>query len=388
LGGLLFFVGVQELFTFLVNSVSRAQAAVEVAAERRHSTWPRIVVASALVLALAGAGAFWLARDQDDAAAAAAPIDACNGHPQLCDRRLNEVCFAATHNSMAAADIADWMFPNQERGLRGQLEDGVRGFLVDIHYGVPAGDRVKTLLENEDAARAKYESTLGKEGIDAAMRIRDRLVGEESGEQDVYLGHGFCELGAERFVTALEKVRDFLVANPNEILFMIIQDEGVTPADVQKCFARSGLEDFVYRGSVTPPWPTLREMIHSDQRVVVLAENQAEGVPWYHRFFDVFQETPYRFLDPSEFSNKPGRGGTQGSLLLMNHWIETAPAPKPSNAEIVNAYDFLLDRARNCQRTRRMLPNLIAVDFYGTGDLLDVVDTMNGIPRPDAVAKP
>jgi hypothetical protein len=161
----------------------------------------------------------------------------------------------------------------------------------------------------------------------------------------------------------------------------------VAPADVQKCFAESGLESFVYRGGVQPPWPTLREMIQSDQRVLVFAENQAEGVAWYHRLFDVFQETPYRFLDPSEFSNAPGRGGKQGSLLLMNHWIETAPAPRPSNAEIVNAYDFLLKRAKNCRRERGMLPNLIAVDFYHTGDLIDVVDAMNGFPRLGAAAK-
>ena len=386
IGSMLFFGGVQELFMFLARGVDRAQEAVEAAVERRRRRWPSIVSVSALVVALAGAGAYWLSRDEGDAVAHAA-IDACNGHPELCDRQLNQVCFAATHNSMAAADIPDWMFPNQERGIRRQLEDGVRALLVDVHYGVPAGDRIKTMIENEEAARAKYEQVLGKEGIDAAMRIRDRLVGAEDGKQDVYLGHGFCELGAELFVKVLEDIHDFLVANPNEVILIAVQDEGVAPADVQKCFAESGLEAFVYRGGVQPPWPTLRELIESDQRVLVFAENQAEGVAWYHRLFDVFQETPYRFLDPSEFSNAPGRGGKQGSLLLMNHWIETAPAPRPSNAEIVNSYDFLLKRARNCRRERGMLPNLIAVDFYGTGDLIDVVDAMNGFPRPGAAAK-
>ena len=54
-------------------------------------------------------------------------------------------------------------------------------------------------------------------------------------------------------------------------------------------------------------------------------------------------------------------------------------APKPSNAEIVNAYDFLLNRAQQCQAERKHLPNLIAVDFYRTGDLFEVVKTLNGI---------
>ena len=215
------------------------------------------------------------------------------------------------------------------------------------------------------------------------MRIRERLIGsEETGPADVYVGHGFCELGAEKLVDVLGRMNDFLVANPGEVVILIIQDEGVAPADIQRCFAASGLEELVYRGAVTKPWPTLREMVESDQRVLVFAENNAEGVPWYHLVWDVFQETPYRFLTPDEFSSKPGRGGKAGSLLLMNHWIETTPAPKPSNAAIVNDYDFLLNRARQVRRVRGMMPNLIAVDFYATGDLLRVVDTMNGVEPP------
>jgi len=151
---------------------------------------------------------------------------------------------------------------------------------------------------------------------------------------------------------------------------------------VAACFERSGLVEMVYHGPVVKPWPTLREMVETNQRVVVMAENHWEGVPWYHGAFEVCQETPYRFLKPEEMSNKVGRGGTVGSLLLMNNWIETTPAPLPSNAEIVNSYDFLLKRARACKKLRKMMPNLIAVDFYKTGDLMRVVDAMNGVEQP------
>ena len=45
----------------------------------------------------------------------------------------------------------------------------------------------------------------------------------------------------------------------------------------------------------------------------------------------------------------------------------------------VNAYDPLLKRARDCQRTRSHLPNLVAVNFYLEGDLFRLVDTLNGL---------
>jgi hypothetical protein len=281
---------------------------------------------------------------------------------------------------MSGGDISDWMFPNQNKGIHAQLEDGVRGFLVDIHYGVPVGDRIKTLLDDEAAARAKYEELMGKEAVDAAMRVRDRLVGKETGERDIYLGHGFCELGATRFVEVLEDMHEFLVMNPGEVVIMVIQDEGVKPADVASCFERSGLLSLVYTGPAGP-WPTLAEMVESGQRVVVLAENDWAGVPWYHGAFEVCQETPYGFRKAEDFSNKANRGGAGGSLLLMNHWIETTPTPLPSNAAIVNAYDFLLGRARACQQERGMIPNLVAVDFYRTGDLMRVVDALNGVEK-------
>jgi hypothetical protein len=383
--GILFFFGVQEIFSVIMGWIPKVEAAVAAASGGRRSNLPRIVAAAVIGAAVIGAAVFWYLR-QDRALVVTSVVEACNGHPELCDRRFDQVALATTHNSMSAGDIADWMFPNQQKGIRTQLQDGIRGFLIDVHYGVPVGDRIKTILDDEVKARAKYEQALGKEAVEAAMRIRDRMVGEDTGERDVYLGHGFCELGATRFVDALEQVYEFLVMNPGEVIVIMIQDEGVTPQDVAACFERSGLDRLVYRGQVTPPWPTLREMVESDQRVLVLAENNAQGVPWYHLATEVYQETPYRFLDPSAFSNQPGRGGTAGSLLLMNHWIETTPTPLPSNAEVVNAYDFLLARAKACRKQRRMIPNLVAVDFYRSGDLMRVVDALNGVEQPQNAA--
>jgi hypothetical protein len=172
-------------------------------------------------------------------------------------------------------------------------------------------------------------------------------------------------------------MRKFLVANPGEVLIIVIQDESVSPPDIERCFQESGLIDFVYRGPAQPPWPTLRDMVESDQRVLVMAENQTAGVDWYHPAFKVLQETPFTFHDPSEFSNKPNRGGTGGSLMLLNHWIESTPTPKPSNAAIVNEREALLRRIRNFRRERGRLPNIVAVDFYNVGDLIPVVRELN-----------
>jgi hypothetical protein len=115
------------------------------------------------------------------------------------------------------------------------------------------------------------------------------------------------------------------------------------------------------------------------QRVLVFLESGTPGVPWIRPAFDHIQETPYTFHEPAEFTCRPNRGGTEGQWFQMNHWIETTPAPRPSNAEIVNSYDALLGRARACEQERGTVPTIIAVDFYRTGDLFRVVDELNGV---------
>jgi hypothetical protein len=61
----------------------------------------------------------------------------------------------------------------------------------------------------------------------------------------------------------------------------------------------------------------------------------------------------------------------------MNHWIDTTPMPKPSNADSVNTHDFLLRRIRAFQQERGRIPNLVAVDFYRVGDLVPLVRELN-----------
>jgi hypothetical protein len=379
-GMLVFLVGLREFFSLALSSLPQMKKSVQLEIEQERMSPVRFITLSILALVSIGLGIYFLFHG-DAATGVQQEIETCNGFEELCDRSLNKVVFPAAHNAMSSADVATWMFPNHENGIRAQLQDGIRAFLIDTHYGTPIGDKVKTLLENEGAARIKYEAVLGKEGVDAAMRIRDRLIGGGEEKNEIYLCHGFCELGAEALVPVLRDMREFLISSPNEVVIIINQDEGVTPQSIEDAFHKSGLIDFVYRGQVAPVWPTLREMISMDQRVIVFAENNSRGVEWYHPVFESVQETPYSFHDLKEFSCKPNRGGTSGKLFLLNHWIDSTPAPKPSNAQIVNSYDFLLKRARQCQDQRHLLPNLIAVDFYKTGNLFDVVETLNGFKR-------
>ena len=265
-GALLAFEGLRELFMLVPPRVQRvarqAEAAVDAARDQIDDwqgarTFGRYGLVGAIALGLIGTGVAFMGSRE-----ALPPVpaftDECNGDVALCGKRVDEVVFPGAHNSMSAAELG-WMFPNQELGSVSLLGYGIRSLLFDVHYGAPVGDQVRTEIDDEAASRAKFEKAIGKEAIDAAMRIRSQLQGLPTGQRAPYLCHGFCELGATPLVPMLEGVRDFLVAHPGEVLVFVIEDY-VTPADIAAAFEASGLERFVYKGPVTAPWPTLGEL--------------------------------------------------------------------------------------------------------------------------------
>jgi hypothetical protein len=207
------------------------------------------------------------------------------------------------------------------------------------------------------------------------LRIREQLVGADDGARGLYLCHGFCELGGYELEPVLRSVRDFLVQNPSEVLIIVVENY-VTPEDLAATFEETGLAELVYKGP-SNVWPTLRELIGAGEQVVVFIESGGDSVPGFRATIGNIQETNYTFYEPAEFSCTPNRGGTTGSLFQINHWIQTTPTPRPSDAAVVNAYDFLLGRCLECGKERKHLPNIVAVDFYKTGDLFRVVATLN-----------
>ena len=379
------YVGGVGVFSEL--GVARRASASAGRARSTLAAWRTWVPGGVAALVLAGAIAAISAGAGDEAPAAAVP-STCNGSRALCGRRLNDVAFAATHNSMASVTIPTWLFGQQDGTIADQLDHGIRGLLIDTYYGEPAGDRVRTDLRSIPK-RAVAEREIGPAAVTAAERIRSRIGKEPTGDRGIFLCHSFCEIGAVTLASALEDLRSFLIANPGDVVILVNQDEGVSPGDIDAAFRRAGLLDLVYRGPAAR-YPTLRRMIDDDQRLVVMAENDAGTIPWYHAAFDrALQETPFRFSDAAQLTDeaklaescRPERGPASAPLLLLNHWVDTSPVPRASIAERVNARDVMLRRARTCERIRGRLPNLLAVDFYRRGDVVNVARALNGLAR-------
>jgi hypothetical protein len=365
-------------------------AATPAPKEERARAWRRtIVIVGIAALAVVGAGLFvsFGAASDDEPEVVAGE---CNGSESLCERTLGEVAFPATHNAMSAADNPGWLFAQQESAIPDQLADGIRGLLIDTHYGqkTESGEVKTDLSEIGSGERQAYEAEIGTEALDAALRTRDRIVNSPTVEdRQIYLCHRFCELGAIPLEGTLRQIRDFVAANPNEVV-VIVNEDYISPEDFAAAVEDSGLIDYVYKGAVGETLPTLEEMIDRGERVLMLAENDAGdgSISWYHLAYDaLLQETPFKFKTPAALTKparlnascEPNRGPSDAPLFLINHWVDTSPTPLPSNAAKVNARQPLHKRIRRCERDRGLAANLVAVDFYEIGDLFGVVDELN-----------
>ena len=175
-GAVVAFLGLQELFRLAVREVSEEERSLGGPFGRREKKRAAVVLGMALVLA---AGVAWLGRPPEIGIARVST--GCNGDERLCDRTLDAIALPGAHNAMSSVDAPNWMFPQQERSVTGQLEDGVRAFLIDVHAGLPVSGRIRTDVSGDPAMLAKMQKAVGEDGVAAADRIRSRLTGPPEG---------------------------------------------------------------------------------------------------------------------------------------------------------------------------------------------------------------
>ena len=220
---------------------------------------------------------------------------ACNGWAELCDRPFDQVALPATHNAMANADEG-WVAPNQQHPMLQQLQDGVRGMLLDTY--------------------------------------------EQGGE--LLLCHSNCVFGSKPLLEALQEVRAFLDEHPREVLALMFQDS-ISPQQTAGAFEAAGLSQEVYTHVPGSDWPTLGEMIESSTRLVISAEFSGPPPAWHHHAWELYFDTPYSFSSVDQFSCDLNRGSPDNPLFLLNHWVH-APLPAESLSAEVNREAILGQR--------------------------------------------
>ncbi|MEX1367366.1 MAG: hypothetical protein AB1Z98_29835 [Nannocystaceae bacterium] len=277
------------------------------------------------------------AGPEDQSDSTGTPALPCNGHPQLCERPFDQVVFAGTHNSHSALDDG---FPmvnaNQEHGIGQQLDDGIRVLLIDVYP-------------------------------------------DEAEPGTVLMCHGPCSLASTPHLQGLATIVQFLRDHPRELITIIYEDH-VAVSELVEDFVQTEADALTFTRVPGEPWPTLGAMIEADTRLVITAETAGPPPAWLHHVWDEAWDTPYGPMQAEDLSCALNRGSPDNDLYLVNHWVNDAfGLPSAEAAAVVNEADVLQTRAQACWRQWDHPPNFLVVDFYEQGDLLAVVDALNGV---------
>lgn len=258
------------------------------------------------------------------------PALACNGLTELCDRPLDQVVFARTHNAHASQSAGygavNW---NHYRGIPDQLADGVRSLNVDIYH--------------------------------------------EEGE--TVLCHGLCDFASQPAVEAFAEIQSFLRTHRFEVVLLDMQNETTLEHTVD-AIEQSGLVRYAHAQVPGEPWPTLREMIRVDRRLVIFSDREDDAPAWYHAMDDFVYGTRWDFEAPEDLDCTLDSSPIPHGLLEITH-VLTNPVSDPDNAELINHNPFLRDRIDRCIAELGRKPTMISVDFYSIGDILTVVRDLN-----------
>ncbi|KAJ2361019.1 hypothetical protein H4S01_005456 [Coemansia sp. RSA 2610] len=271
----------------------------------------------------------------------------CNGYAELCDKGYDRVAYATTHNSYATGDN---IAANQNKNIRQQLDDGVRGFMLDLY---------------------KQDS--------------DPM-------NEPYLCHTSCLLLNDGpLVDTLKDFKTFLDANKNEVVTIYIENaQPFSATDMAQPFKDAGLDSYAFApNSTDAAWPSLSQMISVNKRLVVFTDRNADAaVPWILLEGSYAVQTPYTVASGASFGCTPN---TQvRPLWVMNHFVYTNytvfnfnfERPAPNSAASVNTRASIVGQANQCG-SAGYFPNFVTVDYYDVGDIFKAVADINGVTYKD-----
>ncbi|CAA0828303.1 PLC-like phosphodiesterases superfamily protein [Striga hermonthica] len=261
---------------------------------------------------------------------------------------FNKYAFLTTHNAFAIDDGQPRLtFTNQEDTISQQLNNGVRGLMLDTY---------------------DYEG-------------------------DIWLCHSFggkCH-DYTKFNPAIDTFREieaFLFQNPSEIVTLVLEDYVETPYGLTKVFKDSGLMKYWFPLSRMPKgghdWPLVSEMVAKNQRLLVFTSKESketsEGIAYQWNYM---VESQYGD-DGMEVGNCFNRAeskvlnDTSRSLVLVNYF-RSLPIKLMACVQNSGDLDNMLGTCYTAAGNR--WANFVAVDFYKRsegGGTFKATDMLNG----------
>ncbi|WP_165493217.1 PQQ-binding-like beta-propeller repeat protein [Hylemonella gracilis] len=292
---------------------------------------------------------------------------------QNLQRRYDQCCFLCAHNAYATS--ADgWLYAQQSYNLTDQLNAGVRAMMLDV--GI---------------------TQCAWQWLDEAPWVVRQCGPTITAAQDIYFIHenldrtalalfpgGFTAL--RTFANGLDEIRQWLVANPNEVVTLFLESQVNNATLMQQSLKAGGVWDMIFwadRPNTGPNgtwnvanqgWPTLEWMVNAGKRLVVLSQHRVvgDGIPDLYAYA-VENQFGNQGIDAGCNPRRESRplNDTTRALFIMNYFVDWSVSHAiwyPFHYSTQNDYYSITSKVSECSQFANRLPNFIAVDYFQRGN--------------------
>jgi len=289
------------------------------------------------------------------------------------EKPLNEVTLLGSHNGISSVAYGYIIQQSQRDTVTAQIEYGVRALEIDIVHDTPPGYE-----------EGVYVCHCGEapHSISAEERLR---IAPKTGITWQLAGwtHGSPYM---RFSKVLQELDAWLVANPDEILVVMIQNNSANWKQFDDEVDSARLRTKVYPKKDAAPWLKRSEMVRSNQRLVLLiGQDDNHKLDAKQSKYATDMDTNHVWggnLEPPSSNTYPKSDvnfSRDANKMIPVGSFHTS-TPNELVARGYNEYSFLSARRAEWERkgvTR--MPSILQVNHPHIGDPLRFVNDLNGV---------
>ncbi len=316
------------------------------------------------------------------------------------DKPINETTWLGTHNAISSTYYGFIIQNSQRDSVTSQLDRGARALEIDTVEDTPAG-----------FATGVYVCHCGKAPHSFSVEEVNR-VGNGKNNQTYWpfqLPGWTHPTPYMRFSTILQEIDRWMIANPGEIVIILMENNSANPTQLDSEIEAAGLKTGIYRKADVDnkPWPTKSELVRYNKRLIFqVSDDEARMLgyrgedgqskyasPKYMRAYNATTKKwnegeliQYGALTPPAYGNKNdytvGKAAAARSyhqLLIMGAFNSTITDETTARAH--NNYGFLSFTQqiwRGIDAPKPFYPSIIQVNQIHIGDALRFVNDLNG----------
>jgi hypothetical protein len=279
------------------------------------------------------------------------------------EKRINELTWLGSHNAIASTHYGYFIQASQRDSVTAQLDRGARLLEMDVVNDTPPG-----------YPNGIYVCHCGMAPHSFSVPEVNRMLGQKDFPfQLPGWTHG---TPYRQFSSILKEVDQWLLANPTEIVMVLIQKNSGTGAQLDAEINLAGLKTGIYKKIDGELWATKSELVKINKRLVFLGE-KITGSNYVNGDSTVWGG----MVAPSEFGSNEYlkyKAGSDDLKMLGIGFFHMAMTTELTSLSY-NNYAFL--NAKKTEWTAggiKRLPSYVQVNNVHIGDPLRFVNDING----------